>query len=108
MTAEQTQPHIKVVVPEPSRARPDRGSRWMVVGEAAVSVATAVLAAALGFTGPGWFALDEVLGLQQLSGSVIGLVALVVGVLGAAVAVSRARLLVARDARSGAASPAAV
>lgn len=61
-------------------------------------------AAALAFTGPGTYSLDNALGLEGLSGLGWGIAAVVVGALSSFVAVARARKALAADAVSPAAA----
>ena len=55
-------------------------------------------AAALAFTGPGVYSLDNALGLQALAGFRWGVAAVVVGALSGLVVVARARRVLASDA----------
>jgi putative oxidoreductase len=62
-------------------------------------------AAALAFTGPGTYSLDDALGLESLAGNGWGVAAVAVGALSGLAVVVRARRALASDAAAQAATP---
>lgn len=73
---------------------------WGQNGGYELSLLYIVGAAALAFTGPGAWSLDNVLGLAAFAGATWGVAALIVGVLAGLAVVSRARAALAADVRT--------
>jgi putative oxidoreductase len=71
---------------------------WAINGGYEVPLLYIAPAAALAFTGPGSYSLDNLLGLEEFSGIGWGLAAIAVGVLAGLVVVVRARRLLAAEA----------
>lgn len=64
---------------------------WEVRGGFELPLAYAVIAAVLGFTGPGAISLDRAFGLSDLWGAPSGIASLILGAVAAAVVIARAR-----------------
>ena len=75
---------------------------WGQNGGYELSLLYIVAAAALAFTGPGAWSLDNAVGLDGFAGTGWGVAALVVGVLSGLVVVARARAALAADATADA------
>ena len=70
---------------------------WGQNGGYELPLTFAVVAAALAFTGPGTASLDNVLGIEDWSGTATGIVAIAVGLLAALVVIARAKRELASD-----------
>ncbi|MCW2723642.1 MAG: DoxX family protein [Frankiales bacterium] len=71
---------------------------WASNGGYEIPLLFVTAAAVLGFTGPGAWSLDNALGIQDWSGTTAGIIAVVVGVLGALIVVGRAHAALRNDA----------